>query len=202
MIRLNTCRTYITRSENIKSADDEEGMQKESIWKIFAKIWPAALIQFSILFVSLLVWPGISCASPKHGWFTEGGSQWFEAPFIIGAFNVGDFLGRSIAGVESICNSFSLKTCGVLTMARMGLALLVVLCVRPQIISNNWILIALVFVIGVSNGLVCTITMMKGPLLVPNYQRAEASYIMVGALFAGISLGSISAVVLDAIFKF
>jgi hypothetical protein len=47
-----------------------------SFWKLGKILKIHLFVQFDVLFVSLLLWPGISCGVTNTGWFNSGGKAW------------------------------------------------------------------------------------------------------------------------------
>ena len=121
---------------------------------------------------------------------------------VIAAFNYGDGLGRALAGRKAVIAAMTLQRCIIGSSGRVVLLVLLILCVNPQVFSSTWLLLLVVFFIGLSNGLLCTIGMMKGPLTetVAVEQREIAAYIMVLALYLGIACGSVSGAFLNVVF--
>ena len=55
----------------------------------------------------------------------------------------------------------------------------VIICVKPQYIQSSIGLLLFILVVGFSNGVLGTVTMMRAPLLVSMHQRETAAYLMV-----------------------
>ena len=149
-------------------------------------------VQFYVLFISLLLWPGVPCGATKSGWFKYGGALWWCSPFVIGTFNFGDLLGRTLA--LRVHHYFSAKICFFSSLVR-SLFLLIFVFIHSM---NNFLLLALVVLLGVTNGLLATVTFMVRPSSIQGSINCErAAYLMTAALYAGIAAGSILAVSLS-----
>eukprot|EP00455_Lapot_gusevi_P028715 TRINITY_DN3070_c0_g1_i4.p1 TRINITY_DN3070_c0_g1~~TRINITY_DN3070_c0_g1_i4.p1 ORF type:complete len:442 (-),score=66.03 TRINITY_DN3070_c0_g1_i4:28-1353(-) len=157
----------------------------------FISIWLPACCEFLIFFISLLLWPTLPCSAPLSSFFSHIDS-WFCSPIIIACFNGFDFVGRVMAG-SARWTSLSLRQLCVWSVARVFLVPVVFFCVHPVWISQTWVLLLVVMLIGWSNGFLATVLMMQGPMLVDFSHREYAAYVMVAALYAGLSLGSTSA---------
>eukprot|EP00697_Spironema_sp_BW2_P013474 gnl/Spiro4/3581_TR1761_c0_g1_i1.p1 gnl/Spiro4/3581_TR1761_c0_g1~~gnl/Spiro4/3581_TR1761_c0_g1_i1.p1 ORF type:complete len:308 (+),score=102.99 gnl/Spiro4/3581_TR1761_c0_g1_i1:617-1540(+) len=173
----------------LRGESEAEIKKSRGLRSILRQLLVPVFVQFFCLFVSLVVWPGLPCSSPKSGWFADGGEAWFCSPFIIAAFNYGDVIGRGLASYEWVLNALSLQRCLWFSLIRAAFIPIIAL----KVITSSPLLIVVVLVIGFTNGIVCTVTMMKGPLLVEPQDRERAAYIMVAALYAGIAGGSILA---------
>ncbi|CAF4980586.1 unnamed protein product, partial [Rotaria magnacalcarata] len=82
---------------------------KLSFWTLIKILKTHLFVQFYVLFISLLLWPGIPCSASNNGWFTGQGKSWWCSPFIIAAFNLGDLIGRTLA--IKVHEYFSSRTC-------------------------------------------------------------------------------------------
>jgi equilibrative nucleoside transporter 1/2/3 len=159
-----------------------------SFWRL-AKILKIHLfVQFYVLFISLLLWPGIPCGVTNNGWFSYNGKAWWCSPFIIGAYNLGDLIGRTLA--VKVHQYFSEKTCLVSSILRTSFILIIFY--RHNI--DNIFLLFLITLMGMTNGLLATITFMVRPKTIVGVNNCErAAYLMTAALYFGIAAGSICA---------
>ena len=175
-------KSFLDVTENVLPYGDLFGILKVHLF-----------VQFYVLFISLLLWPGIPCGATKSGWFKYGGKDWWCSPFIIGTFNLGDLLGRTIA--LRVHQYFSSNICLGSALSR-SLFLLIFVFVRHSM--NNFLLLALVVLLGLTNGLLATVTFMVRPSSIQGSINCErAAYLMTAALYAGIAGGSILAVTLS-----
>jgi len=198
--RVPACRNRIHNAESARLSDragsvvdcDRVRLLRQIAWQLR---FPA-IAQFWIFYVSLTLWPGIPCATGRRHWFLtvagERGGDWLCSPFIIGAYNLGDVTGRI---VTPFFVWMSMRQCFGFSILRTALVPLVVVCVRPHWIDSNWVVVATILVIGLSNGLLCTVSMRHGPMMV---SRPElGALIMVLALYSGIGLGAITAAIIN-----
>ena len=142
---------------------------------------PVCLI-FCTMFSTLLVWPTLAQAyksgSPDNpslqydddpdvdmlvlqnqGWpfCDESMVKWWWSPFVIGAYNLADFIGRNIPSTRDWIRFFPLWFCRILASARAALVILMVCLVSPDIgINSSLLFLILVFTNGVINGVIIT----------------------------------------------
>lgn len=171
--------------------DQNEPIQL-SFWQLCRILKVHLFVQFYVLFISLLLWPGSPCSATKNGWFSRGGQDWWCSPFVIGTFNLGDLLGRTVA--VKIHRYFSSKTCFISSLLRT--LFLLTLFYRNQM--SNILLLCFIALMSFSNGLLATVTFMARPATIVGVQNCErAAYLMTAALYAGIACGSIFAAILS-----
>ena len=168
------------------------GESQLSFWQL-TKIYKVHLfVQFYVLFISLLVWPGFVCQSSLRGWFANAGHRWWCSPMIIGTFNGGDLIGRTIA--LRLHRYFNWKITLISSLLRTFFLLLIFF--RHQL--NNIAILLLLTGMGVTNGLLTTVTFMVRPRAIRGLHNCErAAYLMTTALYAGIASGSILAAILS-----
>lgn len=165
------------------------------LYDVLTVIWRPLLVEFSVLFVSLVAWPGFPCeANLGHSWFGSH-SSWWCSPFVIAAYNYGDFSGRCVAH-----HFLWLSTPVQMLLAVGRLLLLVPELIFVYVYAAPIPLLAIVLVIGFTNGVLCTTAMMAGPLLIeaPGYNREAAGSLMVLGLYAGITFGALCAAAVGA----
>lgn len=202
LVRLPSVAYYLAENDKatfMSRADQEGPLQRiKSLARIFKVIPLPTFSQFFIFFISLSLFPGIGCSSGFA--IIPAGSitaLWFCAPGIIASYNFGDFFGRVMC-TKKVYSIFTLKLCFILTVSRVLLlpALLFGLYNSSIYIFGDSITLALMwqlfinFIIGLTNGLLSTVTMGKAPRLCSLEDRESAGYIMVFALFFGISSGA------------
>ena len=186
----------------LPAVHDKLSVQKKSFLDVTENVLPYRdlfrilsihlFVQFYVLFISLLLWPGIPCGATKSGWLKYGGKDWWCSPFIIGTFNLGDLLGRTLA--LRVHQYFSWKICLGSALSR-SLFLLIFAFVHSM---NNFLLLAVILLLGLTNGLLATVTFMVRPASIQGSINCErAAYLMTAALYAGIAGGSILAVTLS-----
>ena len=145
-------------------------------------------VQFYVLFISLLLWPGIPCGVTHNGWFSNTGKVWWCSPFVIATFNLGDLIGRTLA--IKVHQYFSSTTCLVSALVRT--LFIIIIFYRHSI--DNILLLCLITLMGMTNGLLATVTFMVRPNSIIGVNNCErAAYLMTAALYFGIAAGSIFA---------
>ncbi|CAF1356382.1 unnamed protein product [Rotaria sordida] len=163
-----------------------------SFWTLTKILKTHLFVQFYVLFITLLLWPGIPCGATNNGWFNKGGKLWWCSPFIIGSYNLGDLIGRILA--IKIHKYFSSNICLVSSLLR---TLFILIIFYRHHISNIFLLILIIFM-GVTNGLLATVTFMVRPQTIRGVNNRErAAYLMTAALYFGIATGSIVAATLS-----
>ncbi|CAF1686168.1 unnamed protein product, partial [Adineta ricciae] len=159
-----------------------------SFWTLAQILKIHLIVQFYVLFISLLLWPGIPCSSSNTGWFAFRGKTWWCSPFVIFTFNLGDLIGRTLA--VKVHQYFSSMTC--LGAALLRTFFIIIIFYRHHI--DNILLLVLITLMGLTNGLLATITFMVRPETIVGVHNCErAAYLMTAALYFGIAAGSIVA---------
>ncbi|UJR29742.1 hypothetical protein I4U23_017290 [Adineta vaga] len=159
-----------------------------SFWTLTKILKIHLFVQFYVLFISLLLWPGIPCGATNNGWFHYGGKVWWCSPFVILTFNLGDLIGRTLA--VKVHQYFSELTC--LLSALLRTSFIIIIFYRHHI--DNILLLVLITLMGLTNGLLATITFMVRPSSIVGVHNCErAAYLMTAALYFGIACGSIVA---------
>jgi equilibrative nucleoside transporter 1/2/3 len=159
-----------------------------SFWNLGKILKIHLFVQFYVLFLSLLLWPGIPCGVTKYGWFNYNGSVWWCSPFIIATFNFGDLIGRTVA--VKIHQYFSEKTLLISSLLRT--LFIFIIFYRHSI--DNILLLCLITFMGITNGLLATVTFMVRPSTIVGLDNCErAAYLMTASLYFGIASGSIVA---------
>jgi hypothetical protein len=162
----------------------------------YAAVWPAvrqpAAVQLLIFVATLAVWPGVACATRPTGWCAAR-PEWYCSPLIIGVFNLADFAGRLLAATAWATRSLPLGACAQLAGARLMLAFALALAARGTLPPSTAGVCIAVGLLGASNGLLATRTMVLGPERVSDPAlRGAAAGLMVLALYWGIGLGACS----------
>eukprot|EP00667_Euglena_gracilis_P007811 EG_transcript_7890 len=172
-----------------------QGPSTGTLCSIARGLWLPATTEFLVLFVSLAVWPGLPCSAHLTGWFAAH-PEWFCAPVVISAYNFADLFGRGLAGLPFFAD-LSLHMCGALALLRCLFIPLVASLAHSQSPHTDWLVTAAVFAVGLSNGLLATVAMMRGPQLFETTgDRRTAAAVMTAAMFGGIACGSILPVLL------
>ncbi|CAF0990029.1 unnamed protein product [Adineta steineri] len=146
----------------------------------------------TIIRLIVLLIQSIPCSASTNGWFNSGGKLWWCSPFIIGTFNLGDLIGRTLA--IKVHEYFSEKICLVCALLR---SLFIIIIFYRHTIDNT-LLLCLIIIMGVTNGLLATVTFMVRPNSIVGMNNCErAAYLMTAALYFGIASGSIVAAILS-----
>lgn len=187
-IRIDQQMASFTRSRSEDVMELNHIGNELSFWRLTRILKVHLFVQFYVLFISLLLWPGIPCGVTLYGWFGTGGKNWWCSPFIIATFNFGDLIGRTIA--VKIHHYFSKETLLASALART--VLIFIIFYRHSI--NNILLLCLITFMGMTNGLLATVTFMVRPPAIVGVNNCErAAYLMTAALYFGIAAGSIVA---------
>ncbi|CAF3627593.1 unnamed protein product [Rotaria sp. Silwood1] len=170
------------------SAQFSHGENQLSFFTLANILRTHLFVQFYVLFISLLLWPGIPCNATNNGWFKGNGKPWWCSPFVIGTFNLGDLIGRTLA--VKVHRYFSSNICLICALLRSLFILIIVF--RHHI--DNILLLVLITLMGATNGLLATVTFMVRPQTIVGVNNCErAAYLMTAALYFGIASGSIVA---------
>jgi len=163
--------------------DESEHIQP-TFKEVFRKLWMDAGTVFSVFFVTLSLFPGITGLIPNtiHTISTD----WFQI-IMLGLFMVGDFIGRIIPKWICLFQSKSLK---VVTFIRVVFFALFIICIKLEV--NGSIPLVTMFIFSFTNGHCSTLAMMYGPSNVQIYvhEKELAGTIMSFFLQAGIFVGS------------
>lgn len=192
-----------TRAENLDTQSIRATLSNMA--RIFKVIWVPALTQFLVLFVSLVVFPGFACTAGRNLSVDLGYSDkvfevtglWYCSPGIIGSYNFGDFFGRIFCGVLAY-KIFTMKLSLSLSILRFAYIPLLLMGVAGTSLyafgrGDVWSLVynvCLNFTIGITNGLLSTVTMGTAPRMLKPEDRETGGAIMVWFLFLGIAGGS------------
>ncbi|KDO18673.1 hypothetical protein SPRG_15407 [Saprolegnia parasitica CBS 223.65] len=168
------------------------------LWRIATTIAVPVACQFLIFLCSLTAFPGIGISSGFQlagpatwgGWYING---------VLLSYNYGDFAGRILAPL--LYKYFSLTSCFLWSIARWGLFVLLLLglpggglnplyCMASAHEFNIFWQLFVNFLLGLSTGVLSTITFGLGPRLVAQKDRESAGAIMCLGLFLGISSGA------------
>ncbi|CAF0841913.1 unnamed protein product [Rotaria sordida] len=190
-IRINQQMASFKRQKLGNIIDLYHDENKISFWTLTKILKTHLFVQFYVLFISLLLWPGIPCNASNTGWFNSNGKLWWCSPFVIGTFNLGDLFGRTLA--VKVHQYFSSKICLVFALLRT--LFIVIIFYRHHI--DNIFLLGLIILMGMTNGLLATITFMVRPQTIVGVNNCErAAYLMTASLYFGIASGSIVAAAL------
>jgi equilibrative nucleoside transporter 1/2/3 len=190
-----------TRAENLDT--QSIGSTLSNLARIFKIIWIPALTQFLVLFVSLVVFPGFACTAGRNLFppYADDAhtvtSLWYCSPGIIGSYNFGDFFGRIFCGVlaykiftMNISFGLSIVRFAYIPLLLMGVAGTSLYSFGRGDMGALVFNVCLNFTIGITNGLLSTVTMGTAPRMLQPEDRESGGAIMVWFLFLGIAGGS------------
>lgn len=197
MIKFPCVKYLIKRNEASACAEGLDtqsvGETLSNITRIFKTIWLPAVTQFLVLFVSLVTIPGFGCTAARNVAVPAYSDDsypmvalWYCSPGIIGSYKLGDFIGRVFFGVLAY-KIFTIKLSFGLSVARfVFIPLLLMGVARTSVYSfGRGDLSALVynailnFLISISNGLICTVTMGIAPRMLKPKDRETGGAVMV-----------------------
>ncbi|CAH0490445.1 unnamed protein product [Peronospora farinosa] len=184
-------------------ASQSVGDTLKNLSRIFGIIRVPAITQFLVFFVSLSVFPGFGCAASRNLYppFTDEAhdltATWYCSPGIIGSYNYGDFIGRilcttAVYRIVTMEWAFSLSVLRIafIPLLLMGVAGTSFYAFPFGSMSALAFNIVLNVCIGISTGLLSTVTMGVAPRMLQPEDRESGGAIMVFFLFLGISTGS------------
>ncbi|KAJ0395082.1 hypothetical protein ATCC90586_001733 [Pythium insidiosum] len=204
LVRLRCVEYLLARSAMLQANAEADGEEMNMLhrvadyWRVFKLIAVPAIAQFLVFFVSLSVYPGIGCAAARVLDQDDVAVKWYCSPGIIGSFNYGECLGRVMC-TAAVYRIFTMKRSLVGTVLRLaffplllmnvyGSALYVFGGVAPTVPLVYGL--AVNFVVGMSGGILATVTMGSAPLMVGVEDREAVSAVMVLALFLGVANGA------------
>lgn len=170
--------------QQVTDYDEENIKSKISIIAIAKKIWLMALSVFLTFVVTIGLFPGLVTNIPSSS--KNFMVEWLPV-FLVLDFNLFDLIGRY---APSWYQLKSTKIIAWSTISRVLLIILFMFCIRPKLFHNDLIPIALVCILGLSNGYLSSMQMMTAPQLVESYERETAGMIMTFMLVFGITMGS------------
>jgi equilibrative nucleoside transporter 1/2/3 len=184
LMRLSITQHNLTKYYKLKSTDTVLEPQEATIAGIIRKIWKEALAIIISFFVTLSLFPGITSLVKSNSNLLK--PDWFSILFTA-LFMLGDFVGRTAPRWFRI---FSPKILLVPTLVRFAFFPLLLFCIKPHLIREDWISCTLSFLFSLSNGYISTLGMIYGPQKVASYEKELAGIILAGCITAGIVLGS------------
>ena len=159
------------------------------IFPVIKKIWPMMFSCTLTFFITLTVFPGVGVA-------VEPNDDWFGV-IIIFMFNFGDTCGRFCSNFPKIW--LPRKYVPFASIARLIIIPLFFFCVMPKWIPGMAFPLCLMFVTGVSNGFIGSMSLVYGPqteTLGSDGERTLAGNAMSTALLGGCSAGSLLALLI------
>nr|CCA20054.1 Equilibrative Nucleoside Transporter (ENT) Family p [Albugo laibachii Nc14] len=168
-----------------------------NLLRVARMIWVPALCQFLCFFLTLMIFPGFACAGGAILDPNDTAASWYCSPGVIASYNFGDFLGRLMCA-QAIYKFFTMKTILAFALLRfvyIPLLLMGVYTSKLYVFGASPMApllyqIGINFTIGLTNGVLSTVTMGSAPQLVEMKDRDTAGGIMVFVLFFGLSTGA------------
>jgi equilibrative nucleoside transporter 1/2/3 len=203
-----TCIHYLLVRNDAATRDHNLALNPKvniaNLFRVFRIIWVPAITQFLIFFVTLAVFPGFGCAASRNltprytDTVYDYAGLWYCSPGIIGSFNFGDFAGRLLT-TSVVYRLVSMKLSLGLALLRVAYIPIMLMGVAGTsvYVFGSHVEAALVwnivvnFTIGLSTGLLSTVTMGAAPRLCSPDDRETAGAVMVFFLFLGIATGSL-----------
>jgi len=200
LLRLPITRHYLARAEEQgkkrlsinyeqHSSNDEifalEGEKKKVYYfDLMSRIWREALVVFSVFFVSLSLFPGMT--AQIHTATPSMSQEWFIILMIFD-FQIFDFIGRTLPQYIIL---FSAKWLWAPTLARCVFFLLFILCINPVIYQHDAWYFTFMAIFALSNGYCGTLAMMYGPNKALEHEKETAGAIMSFFLNFGIFIAA------------
>eukprot|EP00041_Stephanoeca_diplocostata_P029188 m.855386 g.855386 ORF g.855386 m.855386 type:complete len:539 (+) comp23509_c0_seq2:190-1806(+) len=199
------------KSRNTELSVSTTAKKSTSVGQIMYQIAPMAFSVAFVFTVTLAVFPAVA-ANIQSNSTGSYATKLFVPVFCFLGFNLGDWIGRTIAGRPSLRwpppEKPSLMKYPVL--CRVVLIPLFMLCntdtsslsptqVVPNLITPDAIPYILMLITGVSNGYWGTLCMMYGPGMVASEDSERAGSLMLLSLVVGLLMGSVMAFAILAI---
>lgn len=183
------------------SQDATKTILKTSTWTIFKQIWVWIVSVFICFLVTLAAFPAITVLVKSSDTETEWGTKYFIPVACFLVFNVGDFLGRMLAGIvqwpkSTHCGSLFILA---LSVARIAFIPLFLFCNAAPLnrnmtqvyIESDIAYIAFMVVFSLTNGYIGSIAMMYGPKMLSNGEdQGRAASLLVSFLVLGLAVGA------------
>lgn len=172
---------------------------------VFKQIWMPAICVFVVFAVTLSCYPAVNSAITSINKDAKDAGSWAKTYFVPVScfllFNVGDLLGRTVAG---FCQWPRQKSAllPVLSLLRVVFIPVFLLCnVRPRhhlpyLIHNDYVPLVSMVVFAFSNGYLGTLCMMYGPSMVALDRMETAGGMMSFFLALGLGSGSLTSLLL------
>lgn len=190
-------------------------------WQIARRLRGYAAAVALTFLVTLAVFPGVAssicpsqntAATPPCTPHPHAGRFYGElfVPFVFVLFNLGDLLGRAVAGRGPWAVAPPPAPALLLyAVARAGIAAALLLCNvvtphawrLPVLLKYNFWPTALVLLLGLTNGHLASVVCMHAPALLPPEVRARSGSIMAFAITSGVTVGSVLALLLNLVLQ-
>ncbi|XP_071514783.1 equilibrative nucleoside transporter 1-like isoform X2 [Panulirus ornatus] len=165
--------------------------------KIFKEIWPVGLSVCGVFAVTLGVFPALCVKIISMSEDDKWANVFFQPVVTFLLFNVGDYLGRQIAGFIMWPRRGS-KILYLLVTVRLVFIPLFLLCNHtphssiPSVFRHDAWYVAFMLLFSLSNGYCSSLCMMYGPKMVSEEKAEVASSMMAAMLGLGLLTGGLS----------
>jgi equilibrative nucleoside transporter 1/2/3 len=173
---------------------DSSEQKPSSLWELFKKIWPEAVLVALNFWITLALFPGITAQMYSTSDALNKG-QWFPI-ILFTAFNFFDLVGRTIPRWDYFI-FFSRRTLWIPTVLRLAFLPLFILSLHPKFFVNDMWMYVFMSLMGLSNGYVGTLCMMFGPDAVEVKDKESAGTMMVFFLTSGLTAGVWTGTLID-----
>lgn len=168
----------------------------ERVWRIFKLIRPAAFGAYLSFAVTLAMFPSITVLIQSSQQCSSNATRFNNdlfVPFFFLLFNLFDFCGRILAGINQL--GFTADTVWIAVACRVIFIPLFLFCnisgsQLPVLFHSDVFPIIFMILFALSNGYLSTLSMMFGPTMVSSRHANLAGTIMVFCLTLGLLSGS------------
>jgi solute carrier family 29 (equilibrative nucleoside transporter), member 1/2/3 len=177
-------------------------VSREKILEVFALIRPAAIGVFLSLFLTLCLFPSVTVLIESEKHCSSDATRFNNdlwVPFAFVVFNLTDLIGRLVAPVFPA----GVTASNVWKFAAMRVVFipLFLLCnvsgtQLPVLFQADAFPVIFMVLFGLSNGYLCTLSMMLGPSLVPPKDAGLAGTLMIFSLTIGLMSGAVTSVLM------
>ncbi|KAH3757912.1 equilibrative nucleoside transporter [Pelomyxa schiedti] len=187
LLRMNITKVvlsnFVLRAKNINTQETVPlvsggaNRSKPKLSAVFRKSLSCAAMIFTVFFVTLAVFPGVTTLIPSSN---DNLGDWFPV-IMITVFCVGDFIGRSLPYIFRV-HRYILA---VLSYSRVVFLVMFIICALGYLVYNalSYVLMALM---AVSNGYCGTLSLMYGPDAVEAHERELAAIVVTFSMQFGI----------------
>eukprot|EP00095_Tigriopus_kingsejongensis_P002892 maker-scaffold513_size150706-snap-gene-0.24 protein:Tk02892 transcript:maker-scaffold513_size150706-snap-gene-0.24-mRNA-1 annotation:"equilibrative nucleoside transporter 3" len=173
---------------------------------VFKQIWIWMLAVFISFTATLSVFPAVTALTHSTGYEGGKGGRWSTEFFVpvtcFVFFNIGDYVGRILAGfiLWPKATKYGGWTILAMSLARLVFIPLFLFCnaspanrvYTPILFPSDTTFIFLIILFSISNGYIGNIAMMYAPKVLPDGRsQSTAASMMVSALVIGLGFGSI-----------
>eukprot|EP00096_Caligus_rogercresseyi_P002548 TRINITY_DN14718_c0_g1_i1.p1 TRINITY_DN14718_c0_g1~~TRINITY_DN14718_c0_g1_i1.p1 ORF type:complete len:434 (-),score=59.13 TRINITY_DN14718_c0_g1_i1:119-1420(-) len=172
---------------------------------VFQKTWPWIVGIFINFLVTLSVFPALtslvsSSEDPKN--WTEWNTKYFIPVGCFLLFNIGDYVGRLLAGLIKWPNNASSQGSKIIlgaSILRIAFIPLFICCnIQPNnrhftavLFNSDIVFLIMIFTFALSNGYIGNISLMFGPkMLVTQREQMKAGEVMVASMIIGLCIGA------------